>query len=198
MKRIFLVNSVVQFVLLMAVWLLLSGHYDPTHITMGVISVSIVVWLHIPLRKYYAFEEEIGETEDRLKGLQPVRIRYSRLLFYIPWLIWQIVIASLQVAVVVLNPKPLKYIDPALLKFKTKLPNPSAQVILGNSITLTPGTITVQIKDEEFLVHALMDKSYGGIEDSSLPDEVGKLYDKKTKQVVGKIEFIKSRAEMSK
>jgi multicomponent Na+:H+ antiporter subunit E len=194
LKQIFWLNSVIQFVLLLAVWLLMSGHYDFFHISMGVISALAVVLLHLRLRKYYVFEEEMVDAKARLKDVFPVRLRYGRVLFYIPWLIWQIVVASLQVAAVVLNPK--MPIDPALIRFKTKFPNTSAKVILGNSITLTPGTITIQIKGDEFLVHGLMDASSSGIIDGSLPGEVAKLYEKKPEQVVSHIQIIKSGAEI--
>ncbi len=194
MKQIFAFNTIVQFFLLFGVWLLLSGHYDFTHITMGVISCILVLVLHLRIRKYFFYEEEISETSAKLKGTAPARLRFLRVLFYIPWLIWQIVVASIQVAAVVLNPKmPL---DPSLLRFKTKLPGMNARVILGNSITLTPGTITVQIEDDEFLVHALMDVSYTGIVDGSLPDEVAKLYEKKPDHVVQDVKTIKTGADI--
>ena len=196
MKRIFWLNTVIQFVLLLGLWLLLSGHYDLFHISMGVLSAAAIVLLHLRLRKRYFFEEEISDTTARLKDIFPVRLRFLRLLFYIPWLILQIIVASLQVAAVVLSPKmPL---DPSLLRFKTKLPNTSAKVILGNSITLTPGTITIHIKGDEFLVHALMDASSTGIIDGSLPDEVAKLYEKKPEHVIKSedVKIIKSGADI--
>jgi multicomponent Na+:H+ antiporter subunit E len=194
LKKEFLLKSVIQFGLLLGLWLLLSGHYDVFHISMGVFSALIVVVLNVRLRKYYFFEEELAEAKARMKDVFTVKLRYGRVLFYVPWLIWQIVVASLQVAAVVLNPK--MPIDPALLRFKTELPNTSAKVILGNSITLTPGTITVQIKGDEFLVHALMEASSSGIVDDSLPGEVAKLYKKKPEQVVHDMKFIKSGAEL--
>ncbi len=178
----------------MVVWLLLSGIYDFTHIAMGVLSSTIVVLLHLRLRKYYFHEEEVKEARAKAKHLDPVQLRFGRLVYYVFWLMWQIVIASLQVAAAVLNPK--MPIDPALIRFKTKLPNTSAKVILGNSITLTPGTITIEIKDDVFLVHSLMDASFGGILDGSLPGEVAKLYEKKPEQVVGESTIIKSGAEV--
>jgi multicomponent Na+:H+ antiporter subunit E len=161
---------------------------------MGVFSALVVVLLNIRLRKYYFFEEELAEVKARMKDVFTVRLRYGRVLFYVPWLIWQIVVASLQVAAVVLNPR--MPIDPALLRFKTELPNTSAKVILGNSITLTPGTITVQIKGDEFLVHALMEASSSGIVDDSLPGEVAKLYKKNPEQVVYDMKIIKSGADL--
>lgn len=194
MKRTFVRNIIIQYVLLFAFWLLLSGHYDFIHIFYGVISVSAVVWLNYRLKKYAFFEEEMSKADANLKGEKPVTIRFFRLFYYIPWLIWQIVIASLQVAVVVLNPK--MPIEPAIIKFKSRLPNMSAKVILANSITLTPGTITLQLLDDEFIVHALMDMSATGITEDSLPAEVAKLYEKKPSQVAHKFEIIKGKGDM--
>jgi len=193
LKRSFIFNSVVQFLLLLAVWLLLSGHYDFFHISMGVVSSLVIVLLHIRVRKYYFYQEEISETKAKIKGFFPTPLRFGRVLFYIPWLVWQIVLASFQVAAVVLDPR--MPIDPSLVKFKSRLPNTSAKVILGNSITLTPGTITIAIEEDEFLVHALMDASSTGIVDGSLPGEVAKLYEKKPEQVVEDIRIIKSGEE---
>ena len=174
----------------MAFWLLLSGHYDAFHISLGVFSSLVVVLLNLRLRRYFMFRDEIFKTSEL-----SITLKYLRFIFiYIPWLLWQIVVASLQVAYVVLHPR--LPIQPALLKFKTKLPNMSSKVILGNSITLTPGTITVEIDDDDFLVHALMDVSSSGIIDGTLPEQVAKLYEKKPAQVVAGLEIIKSKREM--
>ena len=84
-------------------------------------------------------------------------------------------------------------INPALIKFKTKLSNISSKVILGNSITLTPGTITVDIKGDEFLVHSLMDISFSGIENDALPHKVAQLFDKKPGHVIFDLQVIRNR-----
>jgi multicomponent Na+:H+ antiporter subunit E len=165
----------------MVLWLLLSGIYDLLHISFGVFSVMLVTFLNYPLRKRLFFLEEHSEA---------LKLSLPRLIFYIPWLLWQIVIASLQVACVVLHPRCP--IDPALLRFKTRLGNTSAKVILGNSITLTPGTITLDITDDEFLVHGLMDISSTGIIDGTLPNQVAKLYERKPGQVLREVEVIKT------
>ena len=190
MKRIFIFKTIVQFCLLMGFWLLLSGHYDFTHITMGVGSSILVILLNLRLRRYYFFTDEIFKTSALTSSLKYLRF----VLFYIPWLIWQIIVASLQVAYVVLHPK--MPIDPALVKFETKLPTMGSKVILGNSITLTPGTITLQIQDDDFLVHALMDVSSTGIIEGTLPGQVAKLYERKPKEVVTRIEIIKTVKDM--
>lgn len=174
----------------MGFWLLLSGHYDFTHISMGVLSSILVILLNYRLRKYYFFTDEMFKTSALTLSLNYLRF----VAFYIPWLIWQIIVASLQVAYVVLHPK--MPIDPALIKFETKLPTMGSKVILGNSITLTPGTITLQIKDDDFLVHALMDVSSSGIIDGTLPGQVARLYEKKPKDIVTKIKIIKTVEDM--
>lgn len=178
----------------MVFWLLLSGHYDLFHILMGVVSALLVTAMNLRLRRFHFYREEIQQVEARLKRQFPVTLRPLRFLYYIVWLFWQIVVASLQVAYAVLSPR--MPIDPSLVIFKTRLPNTSARVILGNSITLTPGTITVQLRDDEFLVHALMDVSASGILDGSLPGQVARLYEKTPGQVVGNTTIIRSKRDM--
>jgi multicomponent Na+:H+ antiporter subunit E len=169
----------------MAFWLIMSGHYDLMHVSFGIFSVIIVLLINHPVRKRLF---SLGEPSAAL------RQSLVRLLYYVPWLLWQIVIASLQVAYVVLHPKCP--VDPAVLRFKTRLRNTSSRVILGNSITLTPGTITLEIEQEEFLVHSLMDISSSGIIDGTLPSEVAKLYERSPGQVVGDVAVIRSEADL--
>ena len=76
-----------------------------------------------------------------------------RFLAYIPWLIYQIVLANIHVAKLALGPK--KNLDPKIIRFKSKLESDISFVTFANSITLTPGTITVDIKDGEYYVHAI-------------------------------------------
>ncbi|HDP95546.1 MAG TPA: cation transporter [Candidatus Aminicenantes bacterium] len=194
MKRVFAAHTVLQFIFLMSFWLLLSGHYDLFHISMGVVSALLVTTLNLKLRRFHFYREEIRQVEARIKRQMPVSLRPLRFLYYIAWLFWQIVVASLQVAYAVLSPR--MPIDPSMVVFKTRLPNASARVILGNSITLTPGTITVQLRDDEFVVHALMDVSASGILDGSLPGQVARLYEKTPGQVVGSIAIIRSKGDM--
>ena len=157
---------------------------------MGVLSALAVVLLNLRFRRYYYFSDEIFKTSGLTLSLKYFRF----ILFYVPWLIWQIIIASLQVAYVVLHPKTP--VDPALIIFKTRLPNIISKVILANSITLTPGTITIQISEDEFIVHALMDASSSGILDGTLPEQVSKLYEKKPEQVISNVKIIKTAAEI--
>jgi len=175
-KKAFIKGTILQSLILFGLWLLLSGKYDWFHISLGVISVFIVTLLQLRINKYLYYQKKISKENS---------LSWGRLLIYIPWLIWQVIIASLQVAYVVLHPK--MPINPSLLKFKTKLPNIAARVILGNSITLTPGTLTINIDDDEFLVHALTDASQSAIVDGSLPKQVAKLYNRRPTTVIDDI-----------
>jgi multicomponent Na+:H+ antiporter subunit E len=175
----------VLFVLLLGLWLLLSGHYDVFHISMGVLSSALVVLLNAKLNRHYFFAENAS-------GYTPIRL--GRALLYVPWLVWQIVLASIQVAQVVLSPKmPL---DPSLVKFKTRYPNTLARVFLANSITLTPGTITLELEDDDYIVHALTDASASGIVDDSMPRKVAGLFFRKPEPVVSDVRVVRTTAEL--
>ena len=130
------------FVTLFAFWLLLSGHYDLFHLSLGLICSLLVAFVSHDL---------LIENISAPKRLRKAR----RFISYLPWLICQIVLANLHVAYLILNPKA---IDPRIVRFKTRLKSEFSMVTLGNSITLTPGTITMDIIDGEFFVHALSKK----------------------------------------
>ena len=79
-----------------------------------------------------------------------------RFLQYIPWLFYRIVLANLHVVYLIFRPGEIR---PRLIRFKTSLTGDLSRVTLGNSITLTPGTLTLDIDAGEFYVHVLSDKA---------------------------------------
>jgi len=125
-------------------WVLLSGLFDAFHLIAGVLCSAIVA-----LISYDLLVKGNGE-KMLLKGV--------RLLLYIPWEVWQIVLANIDVAYRVLHPK--MPIDPRVIEFETSLKSDFALVTLANSITLTPGTITIYVDPEKgkFWVHALAEE----------------------------------------
>ncbi|RPJ73016.1 MAG: hypothetical protein EHM15_07865 [Desulfobacteraceae bacterium] len=157
-------GKVTQAVLLMAVWLILSGMYDFVHIFYGVLSVAFVVWLNDRLSVLPLAGERCGER----------RIILSRLLLYIPWLLWQIALSGIYVAGVVLKPHPR--LAPTIVRFTSRQPGAVARVILANSITLTPGTITLSIDGDLFTVHALTADTAAGLISGDMESRVGRLY----------------------
>lgn len=183
MNLSYLKELLILAVVMMLFWILLSGMYDAFHIILGVIAVAAVIWIDARLFASSFFEEDDASS-----------IRIGKLLLYIPWLLVQIVVASIQVAYVILSPK--MPVETSIIRFKTKLPNMTSKVILGNSITLTPGTLTIDIDDNEFIVHSLTDASSAGILNSDLPDHVGALYMTEAKNVVIDAKIIKTEDEL--
>ncbi len=158
---------VFQVILLMAIWLILSGHYDFLHIFYGVVSVAAVVWLNLRLDPLpLANCEPCGTT----------RINVPRLVIYLVWLLWQIIKSGFYVAYLVLHPK--MPIQPALVRFDCILPNVLAKVILGNSITLTPGTLTTDIREDRFIVHSLTRSTGDDVLSGDMNGRVARLYTK--------------------
>ena len=128
-------------------WFLWSGHTEPLLLAFGVFSVGIVTLL--------AFRMNVidEESEPYELGLRP--------LLYVPWLLWEIAKANLHVARVILTPS--LPVHPRLLRIRATQKSNLGRVILANSITLTPGTVTLDVRDGTLLVHALTPKSADGL-----------------------------------
>jgi len=134
--------KVATFAIMLIFWVVLSGMFDAFHMTLGVICCMLVAHFSHDLLFYGDDEPAWG------RGLLGVTT-------YLPWLFYQIILANLEVAYVVLHPRMLDKIDPHVIRFKTKLKRPISKVTFAQSITLTPGTITVSIHEDEFSVYAL-------------------------------------------
>jgi multicomponent Na+:H+ antiporter subunit E len=130
------------FVIMAVVWVILSGMLDPFHLTLGVICCGLVAHFSHGLLFWG------GDAKSWLRG-------FVRWILYIPSLFWEIILANIHVICVVVHPRMLEIIDPQVIRFRTVLMRPISKVTLAQSITLTPGTITVDIRDDEFTVHAL-------------------------------------------
>lgn len=132
----------ITFGLMFLFWIFLSGQLSSAfHLIAGAISSALVAFLSHDLL--------VKGKSDKLI------IKSWRLLRYIPWELWQIVLANIDVAYRVLHPK--MPIDPRVIEFETPLRGDWALTTLANSITLTPGTITINVEPErgKFQVHAI-------------------------------------------
>jgi multicomponent Na+:H+ antiporter subunit E len=148
-------RTVVTFVLGFGLWVILSGKFDLFHLSLGIISCILVVYL----------SSDLLFSQKKVKGIS---IQIYRFMRYLPWLIYQIFLANIHLAYLSFHPKMMDLIDPKIIKFRSKLKNPLAIVTFANSITLTPGTITVNVSiDGDFKVHAI-DEASG----SPLPGEM--------------------------
>jgi len=133
--------KVATFLIMLVFWTIMSGMFDAFHFTLGVLCCLLVA--------HFSSSLLFPET-----GRPWVREAIGVIL-YAPWLVKEILLANLQVAYIILHPRMLDKIDPHLFRFKSKLTRPLAKVTMGQSITLTPGTITVNIHEDEFTVYAL-------------------------------------------
>jgi multicomponent Na+:H+ antiporter subunit E len=140
-------RALTLFVALYGVWLLLSGHYDAALMTYGALSCAVVVAIvaHLGILDAEALPVHLG----------------IRPLLYAPWLMKEIVLSNLSVARVILDPK--LPIHPRILRIPASQKTDVGRVIYANSITLTPGTVTLDIRDGHMLVHALTTDSAAGL-----------------------------------
>jgi len=156
---------VLLLVLLSALWLIFSGKFDPLHLSYGVISIVLVMVLCRGL---------VASKNDPEANEVFFRIRWARAAYYPFWLLWQIVLANLQVAWLIVDPR--LPIDPVLLRFRTGMKSDLAKVALGNSITLTPGTFTLRIEGDCLLIHSIHEKLAAGLLDGSMQREVAAVF----------------------
>lgn len=143
--RNYLKNYLATFLALFAFWIIMSEQMTVKFITIGIVTSILVTFL----TKYLLRLPEEGNPQEYYLALDFSYIKYIRFWF---WLIKEIIVANIEIALIVLNPK--LPINPQIISFKQKMKNPLAHLTLGNSITLTPGTITVEIVDGEYVIHA--------------------------------------------
>lgn len=140
-----------------ATWVVLSGKFDAFHLGLGAVSCLIVsvtsAKLLLPSPKL-----------DRLPG------QWLRFITYVPWLLYQIFVANLHVMKLVFHPRMRELINPRIIVFNSRLSSEMSRFVFANSITLTPGTITVYVSIfGKFSVHAIDDASA-----EALPGEMEK------------------------
>jgi len=163
------VAIVLEFFALFLFWLALSGRFELRYIIIGAFAAAIVTALTTGI--VYANDETGDNQESPLKFALAC---FFRLLLYIPWLVWAIIKANIQVASLVLNPR--MPINPALLQFKTEMRKKISLVTLANSITLTPGTITVDLSDNTYVVHAIVPEAAGDLESGLMQNKIGHVF----------------------
>jgi len=147
---------VLTVVLLAAAWYVLSGRFDLLHFGSGVV-VAIAIAVNMPV------------LDDA------TRFRPARFLLYCPWLMVQVIRSNLRVARAVLSPK--LDIAPTFISSRPDVMGDRALTLLGASITLTPGTLTVDISDHEMFVHALDRDSAQDVEDAIMARRVVDIFE---------------------
>lgn len=125
---------------LVVFWFALSGETSPLFLFLGAISVLLVLWLAARLK-----------IIDRDASLYH---RIPQMLLYGGWLIVEIVKSNVTVIRKILGPSHA--IDPAIINIQTMAGSSLGKAMFANSITLTPGTVTVDVDGDQLIVHALV------------------------------------------
>ena len=149
------------FVLLFLFWLLLSGHYDLFHISIGIFCCLLISYTSSDLLFVHV-------------GAEDTHLIIPRLLTYIPWHLYQIILSNIYLAKLVFS--PLSRLKPRIIPYQTKLTNGLALVTFANSITLTPGTITIDLDEHTFYIHAIDNKVADDLLTGEMENRIEKVY----------------------
>ncbi len=134
-----LIKALVLSVVFWGLYLVLVGTTNPQELLVGAIVAFLIA---------YGTVEMVISWQGGRSTLGGILLF---IFVYIPYFIYAMIKANLDVAYRVLHPS--MPIDPAVVSFKTNLRSDLGKLILANSITLTPGTITLEVKDDEFFIH---------------------------------------------
>ena len=149
-------HSISLFVSLLVFWLLLSGFFTAFLVAAGVGSALAVV----------AFARRLDVVDH--EG-HPIKLG-ARALIYLPWLLKEVIKSAWTVSKIIVHPK--LPISPTLVRFRPTQTTDVGLVIHAQSITLTPGTITIEAQPNEFLVHGLTRDGAQGCIDSEMDRRV--------------------------
>ncbi|MBS3885817.1 MAG: Na+/H+ antiporter subunit E [Dethiobacter sp.] len=145
-------------IILLIFWFLMSPSLSLRNIAVGLVCCLAVTYFWSP---------------DLFKPGQPFRIaprQVAQLAVYLLLLAYNVVVANVHVALIVLSPK--LPISPGFILVKTKLQNELTRTLYANSITLTPGTITINLNSDRLLVHALTKGTAQGVCDWHLENRL--------------------------
>ncbi len=152
-------HTVGLLAMLFGVWLLWSGHWDPFLISIGFLSTLLVVGI--------AHRMNVVDDEGVPLDL-PLRA-----LAYLPWLLLQIVKANLAVSRRILSPS--LRIQPQVIRVRGHQRGDLGRVLYANSITLTPGTVAIEMELDEITVHALSDDAAETLQSGAMDRRVCRL-----------------------
>ncbi len=140
-----------MFIVLFALWIAFNGKITFEIIWIGLLICSALYWF---MWKFLGYN-----VRNELKSVAKIPLFIA----YFFLLIKEIFVANIAVLKIIHTKKEIK---PVLYTFKSHLKSENSNVMLSHSITLTPGTITVELKGNEFVIHCLDESFSQGLEDS--------------------------------
>lgn len=148
---------------LMVFWVVLTGSLKPADLATGAVLSAILGWW-------------VVRTLWTADSAPDLTLRQAlRFVLYAMWLLKEIVVAAVGVAEKVLDPS--MPIDPCVITHPSVLNRPISRVAFANSITLTPGTLTLDVEDGEFTVHCLSPAFAEGIENGDMERRVHRVFE---------------------
>lgn len=156
--RVLIIKSLVLFLL----WLLLSERLNLYHMGLGLASAFAIAW----------FNTDRSSLHEKTLPL--------RIVWYFPWLIGRIMQSGFHLSKLILN--PALPIDPKMIRYRTALREESGIVLLGNSITLTPGTITVELNTHELIVHSMDENSALDVTSNRIEKKIAGVFGEKGRE----------------
>ena len=157
------------FLLLSGIWIIFSGQFDGFHITLGILSTAFIT----AISSNFFFENRSQGVGNRLQ--QIIRIPW-----YLVWMLYQIWLSNIHILRLALSPNELPEVEPKLVRIKTNLKTDFGKWMLANSITLTPGTITIDIKDDELLIHSISSLTTEGVEGDDMERKIAAIFERET------------------
>lgn len=151
-----MLHAISLVLVLFGTWLLLSGFFEPLLLGLGIVSCLVVGVI--------AHRMDMVDHEGH-----PIHLGWRALTYWI-WLAMEIVKANLDVARRIVDPK--LPIHPVLIQVKTSQRSELGQVIYANSITLTPGTVSIRVAENTILVHAVAEEMAKDLESGEMDRRV--------------------------
>ena len=148
----------ISFFLFGILWLIFSGVYEPLTLSFGVVSVLIVTAINALLKLSVSSKGSFSYK--------------NFFIFYVPWILKEILVSGIKTSGAILGFRKFKS---NAKKIKTSQRTSLGTVIYGNSITLTPGTLTIEVDQNDFIVHALCDRSLNELEVGEMDKRVSDL-----------------------
>jgi multicomponent Na+:H+ antiporter subunit E len=158
-------QGLAQFAVLFAFWLMLSDQRSPLFLVLGATAAAAVTLVTQPIVATALVSDSAAAGPGSLR-------RAVWFGYFVVWLLVRIVAASVQVAYFALNPR-LPF-EPTFVRFRTTMRRPLSRVILAVAITVVPGTLTVHLRDDEFLVHAALPKSADDLASGRMQNLIGR------------------------
>lgn len=148
----------ITFILLFLQWIVLSGRFDVFHLALGVLSCIFIANSSAKL----LFNEKNRPVSIRLREV----LRFP---VYMVWLVYEIIVANFYILYLVFHPKAKDLIKPEIIELDgSLLENDFARVVLAHSITLTPGTITISLKEKVLTIYAINSSPVKGLREMLL------------------------------